>query len=186
MKRARNGMKRFLVLCLLFYSALMAHEGHTPLLDTSSHEGMPKNWTQWIGGFHLVFLQFPLALVNMVALAEILFACLRRPLFEAASRFMLASAAFFAPLTALLGIIYSYSGDYEGWMESFLAWHMWLGLATAFLAVIAALIKCYHGCDRLYFAFLLLLVALVNMTGFFGGGMTFGPLHLYPPVFSYG
>ncbi len=63
-------MKIFLLLCFLSLTfALVAHEDH------QSHENVgPKTWAEWVGTFHLIILHFPIALINMVAISELLFA----------------------------------------------------------------------------------------------------------------
>jgi len=144
---------------------ILAHAGHE--LGKISHE-----WIEWIGGIHLIILHFPIALINMLVIAEILFLYYKKPIFEFSSRFMLLSSAILSPPTAILGYIYSYSAPYTGLTETFLFWHMWFGIATAtcvvFLPFINSRSKTY------YLISLILLFILINITGFFGGGVTFG------------
>ncbi len=92
------------------------------------------------------------------------------------------SVAIITPPTALLGLIYSYSASYEGLMETFLWWHMWFGILTATLAITLAFIKEKIGTTKFYYVGLFILFLIVNITGFFGGGMTFGPYHMHPPL----
>lgn len=140
-----------------------------------AHEGHPL---QLIGSFHLIFLHFPIALINMVAVSEILFAWKKQMLFEFSSRFMLLSAAVLAPPTALFGWILSYSGSYTGLIHTFFMWHLGLGFFTAFFTVILALIREKKGRSLLYFVCLVFLLILINLTGFFGGEISFDPLKL--------
>lgn len=187
-------MKTIFLLCFLTFSFLaFAHEGHEEKkiptsenfqekVKETTQDGRPTSWTQWIGSFHLILLHFPIALINMLAISELLWACYKKPIFESSSRFLMISSAIVAPPTALLGFIYSYSASYEGLMEIFLWWHMWLGILTAALTVALAFIKEKVGISRLYYAGLFILFILVNVTGFFGGGMTFGPYHMHPPL----
>jgi len=184
------------LLFLLFFLCIrcfaLAHEGHHEKKDFTSEitqekvsetaqEGRPTTWTQWIGSFHLIVLHFPIALINMLAIAECLFACYRRQIFDFSSKFLLVSAAIVAPPTALLGLVYSYSASYSGLMGTFLLWHMWFGIGTAIFTVIVAFMRERMGISKLYYASLTFLVLMINVTGFFGGGMTFGPYHMYPP-----
>lgn len=195
-------MSKFLVLSiflLLAFTQLIGHEGHKEMdkqetMQESVHPtqeqpttitqfgGRPQTWTQWIGSFHLILLHFPIALINMLAISECLFIWYRRPIFEFSSKFLLISAAIIAPPTALLGLIYSYSASYSGLIGTFLLWHMWLGIGTAIFTVIVAFIRERIGVNKLYYAFLAFLVLMINATGFFGGGMTFGPFHMHPPL----
>ena len=187
-------MRVFLLLSFMCFSCLVfAHEGHKEKkIPTSENtqekvketvqEGRPTSWTQWIGGFHLILLHFPIALINMLAISELLWAWQKQPIFEFSSRFLLISIAILTPPTALLGLIYSYSSTYEGLMETFLWWHMWFGILTATFAVMLAFLKERIGISKLYYASLFLLFLMVNVTGFFGGGMTFGPFHMHHPL----
>jgi uncharacterized membrane protein len=145
-------------------------------------DGRPQSWMQWIGGFHFIFLHFPIALIAMTTISEILFAWSTRPIFDYASRFMLISAAVLAVPTALLGLTYSYTATYNGVLADFVWWHMWLGFTTAIFAIFVAFIRERWGISKLYYTCLVLLFFLVNITGFLGGGMTFGPYHMHPPL----
>ena len=195
-------MSRFLILiflCFVSFSSLNSHEGHK---EMGSHEqlnesiqptqdqptikqfgGKPQNWMQWVGGFHFVFLHFPIALITLTAISELLFGWYQRPIFDYASRFMLVSAAIFAIPTALFGLIYSYTATYEGLLADFVWWHMWFGIATAAFAGVVALIREQQGANKLYYTALFILFLLVNITGLLGSGMTFGPYHMLPPFF---
>lgn len=166
-------MKKLFIVTFLSFSILYGHDGH--------EEGL-QSWTQWIGGFHLIFLHFPLALIPMTAVSEVLFTVYRRPIYDDASRFMLTAAAILAIPTALLGLIYRTTADYDGLLAQFVWWHQWLGIATAVLACFAVYLRERTGRGALYIASLVLLFLLVNITGFFGGGLTFGPDRMYPPI----
>jgi uncharacterized membrane protein len=188
-------MRTVLLLCFLTFSLLVfAHEGHEEKsiptseniqdkVKETTQEGRPTTWTQWVGSFHLILLHFPIALINMLGISELLLVWLNRPIFDFSSRFLSVSSSVISPPTALLGLVYSYSASYEGLMEIFLWWHMWLGLLTAIFAVIVVLIREGGvGIGKLYYGCLFLLFSLVNIAGFFGGGMTFGPYHMSPPI----
>ena len=187
-------MKIFLLLCFLAFSFLaLAHEGHEEKkaatlenvqekTSETLQQGRPTSWTQWIGSFHLILLHFPIALIYMLAISELLWVWCKKPMFESSSRFLMISVAIITPPTALLGLIYSYSASYEGLMETFLWWHMWFGILTATLAITLAFIKEKIGTTKFYYVGLFILFLIVNITGFFGGGMTFGPYHMHPPL----
>lgn len=164
-------MKIIALLALLSLKFLiLAHEGHHHAEEANS-----GNWIEQIGSFHLIFLHFPIALINMAVLAEILSLKYPRPIFEYSSRFMLAATAILAPLTTLFGYIYSYSAPYDGLMGTLLQWHMWLGILTSLFAIAAMTIKFRYGNNRIFYICLAFLFCLVNFTAFFGGEMTFGP-----------
>jgi hypothetical protein len=103
-------------------------------------------------------------------------------MFDFSSRFMLIAAAIIAPPTALFGLLFSYSASYYGLMETFLWWHMWFGITTAIFTIAVTFIRERFGVSKLYYSCLFLLFLMVNITGYFGGGMTFGLYHMYPPI----
>lgn len=190
-------MQTKIIFFLLILSSFLinAHEGHqhvlnehTQILESSDEvsesilkEG-PSTWIEWIGTFHLIALHFPIALINTLVVSECLAAWLKKPLFEFASQFMLNAAATLAPITVLLGIIYSYSSTYEGVMEGYLHWHMWLGIASALLTIALALFRERKGTGAMYYSLLGILFLLINATSFYGSEVTFGVYHLYPPL----
>ena len=194
-------MSKFLVLSLfllLAFTSLIGHEGHKEMdkqetMQESVHPtqeqptikefgGRPQTWIQWIGSFHFILLHFPIALIMMTGISEILLTWWQRPIFDYACRFMIIAAAVLAVPTALLGLIYSYTATYSGLLADFVWWHMWAGITTAVLAIIVAFIRERYGISKLYYSCLILLFLLVNITGFLGGGMTFGPYHMHPPL----
>jgi uncharacterized membrane protein len=170
---------------LFFNFFVLAHEDHYTT-KTTHHESMQSpseniqeeekstSWVRWIGSFHLIFLHFPIALINMLAISEFLFILYKQQIFEFSSRFLLISSAILAPPTALLGFIYSYAAAYAGEMKTDLFWHMWFGILTAVFAIVLAWLRIKIGLQKLYYTCLILLVLMVNITGFFGGEMTFG------------
>ncbi len=194
-------MSKFLVLSLfllLAFTSLVGHEGHKEIDTQETMQesvnptqeqpiikefgGRPQTWVQWIGSFHFILLHFPIALIMMTGISEILLAWWQRPIFDYACRFMIIAAAVLAVPTALLGLIYSYTATYSGLLADFVWWHMWAGITTAVLAIIVAFIRERYGISKLYYSCLILLFLLVNITGFLGGGMTFGPYHMHPPL----
>lgn len=189
-------MHRLLILFLLSFCALnFAHEGHYAQNQTleSIHPGAmqptikefggkPANWSQWVGTFHLIFLHFPIALITLIVFAEILYLWHPNPLFEHSARFMLYATAILGIPTAILGYIYSYGGSYEGFLDTILDLHMSFGIATALLSLVVLYIREYQGLGWVYYTSLLLLFVVVNMAGLFGGALSFGPYHFFPPI----
>lgn len=181
-----------ILLCLLLLSCLaFSHEGHQKDLPSSNsiqtnadqtiQRGRPTTWLQWIGSFHLIFLHFPIALINMLAVSELLLGWIKRPIFDFSSRFLVISASILTPLTTILGIVYGNSFSYEGLMATLLSLHMWFGISTAIFTLIIFFVRLHFGRSVIYFFCLILLMLMVNITGFFGGGMTFGPYQMLPP-----
>lgn len=190
-----NKVLKVLALVLVFsFGAMYAHEGHfhpkadeTSVHPTSDGEpsvkhfgGRPADWMQWVGGFHFVLLHFPIALINMVVLAELLYARSRKTLYRNASTFMLVLAAILIVPTAIFGLIYSYTGVYEGLLNDFLYWHMYLGISSVVLTLLTLYL--YYKQSNAYYWSLAALFLFVNATAALGGGMTFGPYHFLPPA----
>jgi uncharacterized membrane protein len=194
-----NNIFILILLCLLSFTFAFSHEAHKEMNENKSinesvqktedtslakqYEGRPHSWMQWVGSFHFIFLHFPIALIAMTVISELLFAWYASPIFDYASRFMLIAAAILAVPTALLGLTYSYTATYDGILADFVWWHMWFGFAAAIFAIFVAFIRERWGISKLYYTYLVLLFFLVNITGFLGGGMTFGPYHMLPPSF---
>ena len=165
----------------------VAHEGHHLQVGDIENswlkpDPLSSNWDRfidWIGGFHFVFLHFPIAMIVMSVAAELLGVWFRNPLFSDAARFMILTAAIFAPITALLGLALGYHSNYQGAELDLYTWHRLFGLLTAGLAVITAILRegyTYRIFRSLtgYYIALVALFILVSLTGSFGGEMTFG------------
>ncbi|MBA2369052.1 MAG: hypothetical protein H0V82_08535 [Candidatus Protochlamydia sp.] len=166
---------RFLILAMITYTSLLeGHEGHS----SSTGENL-IDWILKIGGLHLVFLHFPIALITMTVLAEILNIRYKNPLYENAARFMLISAAVLTPLTALLGFALGFGQFYEGTMNDIYSWHRYFGIVTTILVLWAVRLrenyftgKALHL--RSYYICLLFLFISLNLTGLLGGALAFG------------
>ncbi len=182
-------MIRFMTFCsgfLLLFLALFleAHEGHhaaAALVDVDLGKAAPTitSWINWIGRFHLLLLHFPIALIIMTVVAEWLNIWYNQSLFEHAARFMIAAAAIFAPLTAVLGFALGYGQHYEGLSLDLYEWHRYMGVLTAGLTVAVALLKERYIRQLSpsltpYYICLVLLFICINLTGTFGGSLAFG------------
>lgn len=169
---------------------IQAHEGHDQSLSASltevdfnpsdiSNSQTISSWLNGIGRLHLIFLHFPIALIVMTLVAEWLWIWFANPLFNQAARFMIMSAAIFAPITALLGLAFGYGQTYEGISLDLFAWHRYFGLLTAGLAILTAFLKERYVRETSssltsYYICLFLLFLSVSLTGAFGGSLTFG------------
>lgn len=191
-------MKRSKVFCLIglmcffmfFQVQSYGHEGHHEDTATASEKQVNVMYSvkiiQWLGNYHPILLHFPIALINMVVVSELLFFWYRNPVFIQASRFMIVAAAVTAIPTALTGLAYSYGADYEGLQASYFWWHRFFGIFTTVLAIVTAVIQEQYlrrGETRppLFYLSLFILFVSVNITGFLGGSLTFGTRHLWPP-----
>ncbi|NGX54599.1 MAG: hypothetical protein KR126chlam2_00213 [Chlamydiae bacterium] len=173
-------------LWILFISSsfqLQAHEKGKHLPNQIQAWDYGK-WIKWIGNYHPIALHFPIALIIMTAIAELIGIKSRSPIFKQAARFMIIAAAITALPTALLGLAYGYDVSYDETLSLLFWWHRFLGLSTAALAIITACFKELHIRKKIgvvaYAISLALLVILVIITGYLGGEMTFGLFHLFP------
>lgn len=163
---------------------LHSHEGHhlhEPIstIETDFFQGNFRPFLNWLGSFHFVILHFPIALVVMTVVAEIMFLFTRKSEFEQAAYFMIISAAIWAPPTALLGWALSYGSVYEGVRYDLFAWHRYFGSVTAILAVAAAFLRYSYRQRRTttltyYYTTLFFLFLSVFLTGLLGGSLVFG------------
>jgi uncharacterized membrane protein len=159
------------------FSLIDAHHGN--ILGLISEGGVEGSWINKIGRLHLLFLHFPIALIVMTVLAELLWLLYEKHLFDHAARFMLLAAALFAPVTALLGWALSYHVPYEGMSLDLFEWHRYFGILTTGLVIIAAVLRELYIRERMkslrvYHVCLFFLFTCVNLTGTFGGVLAFG------------
>lgn len=143
-----------------------------------------EKWIQWIGNFHPILLHFPIALIVMTVIAELLALKSKSTIFSQAARFMISMAAITAIPTAILGLAYGYGANYEDALQSIFWWHRFFGIGTAILAVFVAVLKELNIREKVamktYGFFLGILFLFVTITGYLGGEMTFGLFHLVP------
>lgn len=175
-------MKKYFLLFsffIFFILSLAAHEGHEAIQGEEAASGGWISLVLWLGRLHLVFLHFPIALIIMTAISEILFVWYANPLFDHASRFMIVAAAVWAPITALFGFALGFGQFYEGWMNDIYAWHRYFGVVTTILVWWAATLREQYvrqktSSLRSYYICLFFLVVCVNLTGLLGGTLAFG------------
>ena len=133
---------------------------------------------QFVGRLHPLSVHFPIAVLLIVPLFEILGRKRSTPFLLQSVNFLLLLAAGGATLSAVLGWCLARGGGYSG---PLIRQHMWGGLL-----VVAASSICWwlrsHGDaaapSRLYLALLLLAISLVSFTGYRGGQLAHGETHL--------
>lgn len=179
-------MKKLLniLIFLSFPPFLFAHEQHAAMVGRSENF---NRWMQWLGGFHLIFLHFPIALVVMTVISECLYLRYKNLFFDHASRFMLITAAIATLPTVLTGLAFSYRVSYEGYNADLFWWHRFLGFFIAVTAFLAVTLKELTARKVIrstvyYFICLAILFISVNVTGYIGGELTFGQQNLLPPI----
>jgi len=154
--------------------------------DHSDHgesaESGPGAILQWVGRLHPMVVHFPIALLVVAAMAELLAMITSRLTPAFAARFCLWGGAIGALVGASLGWVNAISAEpnYAGFSADLLSFHRWFGVATAASAVIALVLseRCWRsgpGSQKLsYRAMLLLTVVLVSITGHLGASLIYG------------
>ena len=146
--------------------------------DHSKHT--EKSLGSFLERFHPIVVHFPIGLLLMAALSELLFILTKRSFFENASSFMIFSGALAALVAVGLGWLAASGANYSGEMAELLSRHKWLGSSTAILAFLSALFKglsLKKQSPKLilsYRACLLLTAVLVGLTGHLGGMLIYG------------
>jgi uncharacterized membrane protein/mono/diheme cytochrome c family protein len=123
---------------------------------------------------HPLLVHLPIGMIFLLAVLEAaaLFPRLRNAAVNAG--FILAVAAPLAVVTAVCGWLLSLAGGYD---ESLLAWHKWLGIATA-LGIVLAAILFWRRHFASYRAVLFVAVFLLMAAGHLGGSLTHGSDYL--------
>ncbi len=147
--------------------------------------GLPvwKRLLRWIGRFHPVSTHFPVALINVAVLAELLAWASRREAWLQTVRFLMVVAALSAVSAASLGWVNAYFTSYVGQSAAILLWHRWLGTGAALWASVCAVLVFAGACkegspERTRFRGALLVGALlVGVVGFLGSALIYGLDH---------
>jgi uncharacterized membrane protein len=134
----------------------------------------------FLGRLHPLLVHLPIGM--LVALASLELAALL-PRFKnanASAGFILALAAPLAVMTAICGWLLSLGGGYDAQL---LAWHKWLGTATAVGSVVAAILF-WRGKILTYRVSLFATAGVLMAAGHLGGSLTHGSDYLtqYAPA----
>ena len=137
-----------------------------------------------IGQFHPPSSHFPIALLIAAIPAEVMWKLTRKHSWKAIVRFCVTLGAASAVVTAALGWCDAAFSNYTGASAPVLAWHRWIGTATAIWAVLTALLSEFAHREnyprKLRYAFracLLAGVILVSVSGFLGASLIYGLRH---------
>lgn len=149
------------------------------LIAHAGHGGEPMTWIHWVGIFHPMILHFPIVMIVIALIAEIL--NLQRPtlFYQNLVRFMLFGAAITAFLTIITGFAHGYQAHYHDETKEFCFFmHRLGGIATTLLAFMTAIFKelslrkiiskALYGCT------LIILFCFLLVTTYYGGKLTFG------------
>ncbi len=129
----------------------------------------------FLGRFHPLLLHLPIGILVLAFVMELV---ARRPRFfslSAAVPFTLGLGAITAVFTALLGYFLSLEGGYSG---GSLEVHKYAGLALALLSVLLYGLRARGAGGKAYMPLFLLTMAMLVVTGHYGGNITHGSDYL--------
>jgi uncharacterized membrane protein len=134
------------------------------------------------GRLHPLLVHFPIALILIAAIAELIFLATRFPRWHTVAVTNLRAGAAFAVVSACAGWLLASSRIVEA--SPSLEWHRWLGVLAAGAAVTAALttgqIDPLGKPQRLYRIALFSAAAIVAVAGHFGAVLVWGADFLRP------
>ncbi len=134
---------------------------------------------QVFGNYHLVLIHFPIALIIMAGIAELIYCFSRNSAFNFTVNFLLIAAVLSAIPTAFSGLAFEEGGSFFQEGGAVLWWHRFFGFFTMSLSILTIALKVYLGRGVFYFGSLILLIASVCLAAHFGGLLAFGELAWY-------
>ncbi len=135
---------------------------------------------EFLAGFHPIAVHFPIALVIVAALAELVFLWTKQPWIEGAARFCVIIGAIGALGAIVTGLLAEQSSSYRGIYASILEKHEGLGITSVIVIILTAVLSeaaRWKDDARLRLAFriaLLISVVLIGATGYYGGRLVHG------------
>lgn len=139
-----------------------------------------RTFVQWLGNVHFLVLHFPIALLFVAGISEMMFIWKKNSLFRSFTHYAVLLGAAGAVLTAVLGWMLAYGQLWGADEASRLEWHRWLGTITAVLACVVYYIgggvrAKLSGKRELAFRLVLLTVfVLVGVASHLGGQLVHG------------
>lgn len=134
----------------------------------------------FFGRFHPLVVHIPIGII-LFAFALEIFSYVTKTTYKKAIVLAYVLTGISGGLAAFIGYLLSTSGGYD---ENTLGWHKWLGILTAVLALILAIVKSRDSLDKSLGKFsvsqlgLLLTLVIISITGHLGGNLTHGETYL--------
>ena len=152
---------------------------------------LPPTESMWMlfGRLHILVVHFPIALLTVAALIEVLGILRRSQEVATGAPILLVLGALGALASVVKGWVHAGYGTYTGDSATILGLHRWLGTAAALLALAALVlfIRARAGDPKRLRTYRIATIAgavLVGAAGHFGGSLTHGADFLNP--WSYG
>lgn len=158
------------------YAANLGTPPPAPSVEEEKEEGL----VAFLGRFHILVVHFPIALLIVAAISELLALLLKSHRLADFTRFNLTLGAAAAVVAAILGWLDAWGMHPTGDRADLLLSHRWLGTGTALLATATFLISwlvCLVPHPRLMHAYRIFVFAtaiLVAVAAHFGGRLVFG------------
>jgi uncharacterized membrane protein/mono/diheme cytochrome c family protein len=144
-------------------------DGSAPAATPKESSWMKRPLPKWLGRFHPMVVHFPLALLSVALLAELLAGLRKRDNLRTAATFCYTIGALSALPSAAFGWLLAASTSHHG---DELFYHRWLGVALAALTLL--LLRPFCTKPGLRLPILALLAALAGATGHLGGSLSYG------------
>jgi uncharacterized membrane protein len=135
-------------------------------------------WVQFIGRFHPLIVHFPIALILLVPVLEVVGRFERFSYLRLSSGFVLGLATMAATVAAFLGWCLAHTGGYSGQLVT---QHMWGGVTLTAVCWLCWILRGWiaePNAEKYYAAGLTVGVLLVSWTGYRGGQISQGEEHL--------
>ena len=143
-----------------------------PTVNICLHQ--PPDILLFLGRFHPLLVHLPIGMLVALASLELAAYFPRFKNAAASAGFILALAVPLAVVTAICGWLLSLGGDYDAQL---LAWHKWLGTATAAGCVVAGILF-WRGKFSAYRVTLFATSGVLMVAGHLGGSLTHGSDYL--------
>ena len=152
-----------------------------PSVGATVVPGVVSKLAEYLGEFHPMVVHFPIALLLVAAIGEVVNVRRRSPRLAWAVGLALAIGSLTACVAVILGWLNAaFARDIPQDALRALFWHRWLGVAVAALSVLA-LVSDMRGRAMTRRIVLILAALLVAITGYLGGELVYGVGHLAWP-----
>ena len=137
-----------------------------------------------LGKLHVLSVHLPIGLLSFAAFFELIGCWRATAIWSTVSRFNYVAGALAAVVAAPLGWLAASQANYPTNLQNTLAWHRWLGVSTAVVALAGLLVlfvehRRAQRAPALYRIVLAAIALAVPITAHFGGSLIYGPNYLF-------
>ncbi|MEZ5413661.1 MAG: DUF2231 domain-containing protein [Opitutaceae bacterium] len=137
-----------------------------------------------LGKLHVLSVHLPIGLLTFAAFFELIGFWRATAIWSTVSRFNYVAGALAAVVAAPLGWLAASQANYPTNLQNTLAWHRWLGVSTAVIALAGLLVLFveHRRAQRTPAVYRIVLAAIalaVPITAHFGGSLIYGPDYLF-------